>query len=270
MIIDSKSSITDVLQVRDLRVSFDTRSGPVEVVRGISFNIRKNEILGIVGESGSGKTVTALSILRLLGRTGSVSGGEIIFSGTDILKAEEESLRNIRGAGISMVVQEPASSLDPVFRAGYQIEEAILAHGKMSPSSAKDAAIESLRTVHIKDPEKIYSSYPHQLSGGTKQRVSIAMALINSPELVIMDEPTTALDVTIQAGILDLILEVAGKKKISVLFISHDLGVISKMCRRVAVMRRGEIVESGEKDMILKKPSNNYTMSLLASARAMS
>lgn len=269
MMIDKNPDAGKVLQVRELKISFNAPSGTVEAVRDISFDIRKNEIFGIVGESGSGKTVTALSILKLLGPTGAITGGEVIFESTDLLKADEESLRRIRGAGISMVFQEPASSLDPVFKAGYQIEEAALAHGKIDKSAAKDAAVEMLRTVHIKDPEKVYSSYPHQLSGGTKQRVSIAMALVNSPELVIMDEPTTALDATIQSGVLDLVSEIADKKKISVLFISHDLGVINRICRRVAVMRRGEIVESGEKDLVLTDPSNNYTKSLLASARAL-
>lgn len=260
----------NVLQVRGLEVSFDADSGPVKAVDGINFDIRRNEIFGIVGESGSGKTVTALSILGLLGRAGMITAGEIIFEGTDLLKIGEEDLRKIRGARISMVFQEPASSLDPVFKAGYQIEEAALAHGKMSASAAKDAAMKLLRMVHIKDPEKVYSSYPHQLSGGTKQRVSLAAALVNSPELVIMDEPTTALDVTIQSGILDLVSEIADKNKLSVLFISHDLGVINRMCKRVAVMRRGKIVESGDKDAVLKNPSNDYTASLLASARALS
>ncbi|MCX5680441.1 MAG: ABC transporter ATP-binding protein [Candidatus Omnitrophica bacterium] len=194
----------------------------------------------------------------------------MIFGGIDLLKIEEKRMRDIRGARISMVFQEPSSALDPVFTAGYQIEEAALAHGKMRASAAKDAAIEILRMVHIKDPMKVYSSYPHQLSGGTKQRVSVAMALVNSPELVIMDEPTTALDVTIQSGILDLVLEIVDKKKISILFISHDLGVINRVCKRVAVMRRGKIVESGEKDMVLRNPSDIYTASLLASARALS
>ena len=270
MIIENSVKVMSVLQVRGLEVSFNTDSGPVKAVDGISFDIRKNEVFGIVGESGSGKTVTALSILRLLGAAGKITAGEIIFEGSDLLKASGENLRNIRGAKISMVFQEPASALDPVFRAGYQIEEAALAHGKIATSAAKDAAIEMLKTVHIKDPEKVYSSYPHQLSGGTKQRVCIAMALINSPEIVIMDEPTTALDVTIQSGILDLVSEIVDKKKISVLFISHDLGVINKVCQRVAVMRRGKIVESGSKDAILKNPSNSYTASLLASARALS
>jgi len=260
----------NILEARGLSVSFSSSDGPVKVVDNINFDIRKNEIFGIVGESGSGKTVTALSILRLIGRPGRITAGEVIFDGMDLLKIDEERMRNIRGAKISMVFQEPSSSLDPVFRAGYQIEEAALAHGKMSRSAAKEAAIEFLRMVHIKDPQKVHSSYPHQLSGGTKQRVSIAMALVNSPELIIMDEPTTALDVTIQSGILDLVLEIVDKKKISVLFISHDLGVINRVCQRVAVMRRGKIVESGNKNAILKNPSNSYTASLLASTRALS
>ncbi len=267
---DPSGSDMNILEVRDLSVSFNAASGPVKAVDGINFEIKKNEVFGIVGESGSGKTVTALSILRLVDRPGRITAGKVIFDGKDLLGIDEERMRHIRGARISMVFQEPSSSLDPVFTAGYQIEEAALAHEKISASAAKDAAIEFLQMVHIKDPMKVYSSYPHQLSGGTKQRVSIAMALINSPELVIMDEPTTALDVTIQSGILDLISEIVDLKKISVLFISHDLGVINRMCRRVAVMRRGKIVESGDKDVILKNPSNSYTMSLLASARALS
>jgi len=259
----------NILEVRGLGVSFYDPAGPRKILDGINFDIRKNEIFGIVGESGSGKTVTALSILRLIGHSGSITAGEIIFGGMDLLKIEEERMRGIRGARISMVFQEPSSALDPVFTAGCQIEEAALAHGKMNTSAAKDAAIELLRMVHVKDPLKVFSSYPHQLSGGTKQRVSIAMALVNSPELIIMDEPTTALDVTIQSEILGLVSEIADKKKISILFISHDLGVINRMCQRVAVMRRGKIVESGDKDTILKNPSNGYTASLLASARAL-
>jgi len=269
MSVKNNLKIADILQVRFLDVCFNTDSGLVSVVNGVNFNIRENEVFGIVGESGSGKTVTALSILGLLGGTGVVTNGEVIFEGADLLKCKKESLRNIRGAKISMVFQEPNATLDPVFTAGYQIEEAVLAHGQTSVSAAKDAAIEMLKLVHIKDPEKVYSSYSHQLSGGTKQRVSIAAALVNSPKLVIMDEPTTALDVTIQAGILDLVLEIVDKKKISVLFISHDLGVVNKVCQRVAVMQKGKIIEFGEKDSILKNPTNNYTKSLLDSARAL-
>lgn len=258
-----------IIKIRGLEVVFDSVPGPVKAVDGVDLDVRRNEIFGILGESGSGKTVTALSILRLVGQGGRITAGSVFFDGSDILKISEEDMRAIRGARISMVFQEPAAALDPVFTAGYQIVEAAVAHQKMNVSSAKDAAMDLLKSVHIKDPQKVYSSYPHQLSGGLRQRVCIAAALINSPELIIMDEPTTALDVTIQAGILDLVSEIASQRSVSVLFISHDIGVIAKVSSRVAVMRSGRVVETADTEKIIKDPSETYTRSLISSVRAL-
>ena len=264
------SDAGSILKIRGLEVVFEAAHGPVKAVDGIDLDVRRHEVLGIVGESGSGKTVTALSVLRLIRSPGKITAGSISFDGSDLLNATEDRMRAIRGARISMVFQEPAAALDPVFTAGYQIKEAALAHGKMDARTAKEAAIGLLKAVHVKDPERVCSSYPHQLSGGVRQRVCIAASLINSPELVIMDEPTTALDVTVQCGILDLISEIAADRKISILFISHDLGVISRISSRIAVMRRGRVVEAADRDKILKDPSEEYTRSLVSSARALS
>jgi ABC-type dipeptide/oligopeptide/nickel transport system ATPase component len=260
----------NILQVKNLKTYFYTSGGVVKAVDDVSFDIGKNKVFGLVGESGSGKTLTALSILKLVAPPGKIIGGEILFDGTNLLDKDEAYLRGIRGAKIAIVFQEPASALDPVFTIGEQITEAITAHQKINKLGAEKLAMEFLGRVHIPDVKKVYHDYPHQLSGGTKQRAMIAMALVNSPELVILDEPTTALDVTTQAQILDLLEEIIAKEKLSILFISHDFGIIAKMCDRVAVMYKGKIVEAGETKQILNSPKDKYTIALLESVKALS
>lgn len=259
----------NILEVRDLRVQFVTGGHTINAVDGVSFDVAKGETFGLVGESGSGKTLTALSLLKLVTPPGRTVSGSVLFNGRDIACLDYEGLRRLRGAQISMVFQEPATAFNPVFTIGYQIVEAIIAHQTMTTAKARERALEFLRMAHIPDPVKVYHDYPHQLSGGTKQRAMIAMALVNEPELLILDEPTTALDVTIQAQILDLLDEIKRNRTLSMLFISHDFGVISRMCARVAVMRRGKIVEMGEKHQILNHPQEEYTASLLDSVRAL-
>jgi ABC-type dipeptide/oligopeptide/nickel transport system ATPase component len=258
-----------ILQIRDLRVSFDTPSGIADAVDGVSFDVRRGESFGIVGQSGSGKTLTALSILKLITPPGRIVSGSAVFNGEDLMAADEDSLRRTRGAGISMVFQEPATAFNPVFTVGYQVAEAVRAHQAVDGRKAKDIALEFLKRVHIAEALKVYHDYPHQLSGGTKQRAMIAMALVNSPELLILDEPTTALDVTIQAQILDLLEEIRKEARLSILFISHDFGVISRMCDRVAVMHKGRIVETGATKDVLSSPEEDYTLELLESVRAL-
>jgi len=266
--INPKSQIP-ILQVKNLEVSFSTSRGIFKAVDGISFAIERGSVFGLVGESGSGKTVTALSILNLIRPPGRIAAGNIAYNGSDILKMERESLRQLRGSKISMVFQEPASALNPVFTAGDQIVETIITHHGFGRHAAIDKALEYLKKVHISEPVKIFHSYPHQLSGGTRQRVMIAMALVNSPSLVILDEPTTALDVTVQAQILELLDGIIRKENLSILFISHDLGVISRMCDSIAVMRSGRIVEYGNKNEMLNNPKDPYTVSLLESVRVL-
>ncbi|MBI5144147.1 MAG: ABC transporter ATP-binding protein [Candidatus Omnitrophica bacterium] len=260
-----------ILQVKNLKAYFYTSGGIVKAVDDVSFDVRKGETFGLVGESGSGKTMLALSILKIVPQSGRIIGGKILYNGKDLLKIEEDSLRNIRGAKIAIVFQEPASALNPVFTIGDQIMESVLTHQRLKDRhSIEKLALEYLDKVHAPNPKKIFYDYPHQLSGGMKQRVMIAMALVNSPEFLILDEPTTALDVTIQAQILDLLDEIIEEEKLSVLFISHDFGIIGRMCDRVAVMYKGRIVELGETDQILHSPKEPYTMSLLESVKALS
>ena len=260
----------NILEVKDLSVSFGaSREVLTRAVRDVSFNIEKGKVFGIVGESGSGKTVTALSILKLISLPGRIVAGSVFFGGLDLLTIDETVLRDIRGSRISIVFQEPASSFNPVFTIGEQITETIITHQDVGSNKAKDLALEYLDRVHIHEAKRIFHDYPHQLSGGTKQRAMIAMALVNSPELVILDEPTTALDVTIQAQILDLLKEVIEKEKLSVLFISHDFGVVAKMCDYVAVMQGCSIVETGDTKEILNSPKNEHTVSLLESVKAL-
>ncbi len=277
--LDKSNMRNNILEVKDLKVSFKTDGGAVKAVDGVSFEIERNKVFGLVGESGSGKTLTALSILKLIPEGGYIESGNIIFNpahetrggagGVDITKADGEALRRLRGNKISIVFQDPSAALNPVFTVGYQIAESVLAHRNTDKAKAKEMALEYLHKVHIPDPEKIFYDYPHQLSGGTKQRIGIAMALVNSPELLILDEPTTALDVTIQASILDLLDEIIEKEKLSILFISHDFGIIARMCDSVGVMYKGKIVESGDKDSILNDPKEKYTISLLESVKAL-
>lgn len=260
----------NVLEVKNLRTYFYTQAGTVKAVDDVSFAVRKGEVFGLVGESGSGKTLTALSILKLIAPPGKIVSGDIIFNGLDLMRMKDDLLRGVRGSKISIVFQEPASAFNPVFTVGYQIVESIMAHHKVSKLKARELALEFLKKTRVADPARVYHDYPHQLSGGTKQRAMIAMALVNSPELVILDEPTTALDVTIQAQILELLEEIIDRNKMSVLFISHDFGVIAKMCGRVGVMHRGHIVETGDKEAILSSPKDPYTISLIESVKALS
>jgi peptide/nickel transport system ATP-binding protein len=259
-----------ILEVKNLKVNFNTPGGTLKAVDDVSFDIEKGKVFGIVGESGSGKTMTALSILKLISWPGNIAGGSVIFDGLDLLSLDENKLRGIRGCKISIVFQEPASSFNPVFTVGEQMVEAIISHQGIDRNKAKSLALGSLTKVHIDEEERIFYDYPHQLSGGTKQRAMIAMALANSPRLVILDEPTTALDVTIQAQILDLLEEIIEKEKLSILFISHDLGIVARMCDNIAVMRKGRIVESGITKEVLSDPKEAYTASLLESVRALS
>ena len=260
----------NILEVKNLKVYFNVPGGILKAVDDVSFNIEKGKVFGIVGESGSGKTLTVLSILKLISWPGNIAGGSVIFDGLDLLRLDEKDLRGIRGSKISIVFQEPAGSFNPVFTIGEQIVETVINHQGVDGGKAKSLALEYLNRAHIHEAERIFYDYPHQLSGGTKQRAMIAMALVNSPELVILDEPTTALDVTIQAQILDLLREIIEKEKLSVLFISHDFGIVSRMCDRVAVMRKGRIIESGITKEVLNNPKEAYTESLLESVRALS
>jgi ABC-type dipeptide/oligopeptide/nickel transport system ATPase component len=261
--------VTSLLDVQHLTVTFGgKRAAPV--VGDVSFSIAPGETLGLVGESGSGKSVTAFSILRLLQPPGEITGGRVIFEGQDLLALPEREMRAIRGARISLVFQEPMSALNPVMRVGDQIAEALTAHGMISGTEARGRAIELLEAVRIPDPTRRVRDYPHQLSGGMRQRVMIAIALAWHPPLVIADEPTTALDVTIQAQMLDLIRDLRARYGLALLLITHDFGVIAEMADRVAVMRAGRILEEGPVRQILRTPQHEYTRSLLAAVPGMS
>ena len=254
-----------LLSVSGLTTVFDTARGPVAAVDDVSFEIHAGETLGLVGESGSGKSVTALSIMRLVQPPGRVSGGHLIFQGRDLMTLDDAAMQRVRGAGIALIFQEPMTALNPVFRVGDQIAETLRVHGRATRREARARAIELLRAVRIADPGSRVDDYPHQLSGGMRQRVLIAMALACQPSLVIADEPTTALDVTIQAEILDLLREMKAALGLSLLLITHDLGVIAETADRVAVMYAGRIVESGKVRDIFRHPAHPYTRGLLAS-----
>ncbi len=250
-----------LLKVENLTTVF----GPVVAVNDVSFELRKGETLGLVGESGSGKSVTAFSIIRLVQEPGQVTGGTIRFQGKDLLALPEDEMRQVRGAGIGFVFQEPMAALNPVMRVGAHIAEALTVHGLASRAAARGRAIELLRAVKIVDPERRVDDYPHQLSGGMRQRVMMAIALACRPPLIIADEPTTALDVTVQAQILDLLREMKRQFDLSLLLITHDFGVIAETADRVAVMHRGKIVEQGAVRDILRNPQHPYTRGLLDS-----
>jgi ABC-type dipeptide/oligopeptide/nickel transport system ATPase component len=255
--------VTSLLQVDRLFVKFATQTGAVAAVRDVSFSIAESGTLGLVGESGSGKSATSLAIMRLLPPQASVTG-HISFGGQDLLALCDDSMRQIRGAGISMIFQEPMTALNPVMRVGDQVAEAVRAHQRISKREAWNHAVDALHEVAIPDPERRSRDYPHQLSGGQRQRVMIAMALVNHPRLLIADEPTTALDVTIQAQILNLLRELRERHNLAVLFISHDLGVISQIADQVAVMYKGEIVEMGAVAQIFSNASHPYTRGLIS------
>ena len=253
-----------LLDVRNLTVSFPTDRSTVTAVDGVSFHIAPGETLGLVGESGSGKSVTAFAIVRLLQSPGRITGGQVVFEGRDLLTLSEREMREVRGARISLIFQEPMTALNPVMRVGDQIAEALVCHGVASWSEARRRAVELLDAVRIPDAARRVRDYPHQLSGGMRQRVMIAIALACRPPLVIADEPTTALDVTIQAQVLDLLRELRVRFNLSLLLITHDFGVIAEMADRVAVMYRGRLVESGPVRTILRAPEHEYTRHLLA------
>ena len=254
-----------LLSVRGLTTVFDVGTTPLIAVNDVSFDIRKGETLGLVGESGSGKSVTAFSLMRLVQPPGRIAAGTVLFQGRDLLTLSESEMCAVRGAGIGLVFQEPMAALNPVMRVGKQIGEALVVHRMATSREARGRAIELLRAVKIVDPERRIDDYPHQLSGGMRQRVMLAVALACRPPLVIADEPTTALDVTVQAQILDLLREMKRTFDLSLLLITHDLGVIAEVADRVAVMYAGRIVEEGPVRAIFREPAHPYTRGLLAS-----
>ena len=253
-----------ILQVRNLRTVFQTRSGAVPAVNDVSFDLRRGETLGLVGESGCGKSVTSLSILRLIpARAGKVEQGSVVYAGQDLMQLSDEKMRQIRGGEIAMVFQEPMTALNPVLTIGQQIIETILLHENMSREQARARAIEMLRVVHIPEAERQIDNYPHQLSGGMRQRAMIAMALSCNPKVLIADEPTTALDVTIQAQILELMQELQAKFGTAIIMITHDLGVIAETAQRVAVMYAGRKVEEAQVEELFEDALHPYTQGLL-------
>lgn len=258
--------MSNALEIKDLRVSFGTKGKRVEVVSGASLSVPQGKIAGVVGESGCGKTVTALSVMRLIPEPpGKIDSGQIIFDGADLLKYSDRDMRSVRGNRISMIFQEPISSLNPVFTVGDQIGEALRTHLNISRKEERERVIELLKLVGIPAPERRMKNYPHEMSGGMSQRVMIAMALACSPEVLIADEPTTALDVTIQAGILELINDIRAKMGMAVLLITHDLGIIAEVADEVYVMYAGKIVEHAVTKDIFKEPKHPYTVGLLNS-----
>ncbi len=266
---DTNSRRDSLLQVEHLTVAFETAQAPVVAVDDVSFSVTAGETLGLVGESGSGKSVTAFAILRLLQPPGRITGGRILFQGRDLLALPEREMREVRGAGISLIFQEPMTALNPVMRVGDQVAEALTVHDKASRAEAREKAIELLDAVRIPDAARRVRDYPHQLSGGMRQRVMIAIALACRPPLVIADEPTTALDVTIQAQVLDLMQDLKARFKLALLIITHDFGVIAEMADRVAVMYKGRLVEEAAVRQILRNPQHEYTRTLLAAVPGM-
>ena len=258
--------MTSLLEVRDLKTYFYTSQGVVKAVDGVSYDVKAGETVALVGESGCGKTMSALSIMRLVPRPqGSIVGGEIFFQGRDLLTLDEEEMRRIRGAEIAMIFQEPMTSLNPVLTIGRQITETLEAHGTVTDEEARARALELLRLVGMPDPERRLSNYPHQLSGGMRQRVMIAIALSCKPKLILADEPTTALDVTIQAQILELMRDLSQKFGVALLIITHNLGVVARYANRVNVMYAGKVIESASALEIYQNPRHPYTLGLLCS-----
>ena len=255
----------ELLKVTNLHTSFFTPAGEVKAVNGVSFSLEKGKVLGIVGESGSGKSVTAYSILQILANPGKIVDGSILYAGQELVGASKEEMGKIRGNKISIIFQDPMTSLNPVFTIGNQLMEAIMLHTGRDKVEAKERAIEMLKLVGVNEPEKRINQYPHEFSGGMRQRVMIAMALACEPDILIADEPTTALDVTIQAQILDLIRDLQAQLGMSVILITHDLGVVAEMCDEVIVMYAGEVCERGTADEIFYNPKHEYTKGLLRS-----
>ena len=252
-----------ILQVKDLHTSFATDAGEVRAVNGVSFNLEPGKTLGIVGESGSGKSVTSYSIMQILAETGKITGGEVLYRGEDISKWNEKQMQKFRGEKCSIIFQDPMTSLNPVFTIGNQLMEAILLHTDKDKKQARERAIEMLTLVGVNEPESRLKQYPHELSGGMRQRVMIAMALVCEPDILIADEPTTALDVTVQKQILEEIYQLSRKENLGVLFITHDLGVVAEIADDVSIMKDGEIVENGTVEEIFYHPQHSYTKKLL-------
>lgn len=256
---------THLLSVKDLHTSFTTDHGEVQAVNGVSFNLDAGKVLGIVGESGSGKSVTAYSIMQILADNGRITSGEILYKGEDISRWGESKMQDFRGKCCSIIFQDPMTSLNPVFTIGSQIAEAVLLHTKSSKHEAMEKALEMLKLVGINEPEKRLKQYPYELSGGMRQRVMIAMALACEPDILIADEPTTALDVTIQAQILELMQSLQKKLGMAIIMVTHDLGVIAEMCDEIVVMYGGRFCERGTADEIFYNPRHEYTRGLLRS-----
>lgn len=254
-----------VLEVSDLHTTFKTDNGDVSAVNGVSFKLEPGKTLGIVGESGSGKSVTAYSIMQILAENGAITGGSVKYKGEDITKWNKKKMADFRGKCCSIIFQDPMTSLNPVFTVGYQLEEAVLLHTDRTKKEAKERAIEMLTLVGVNEPEKRVNQYPHELSGGMRQRVMIAMALACEPDILIADEPTTALDVTIQAQILELMQSLQEKLGMAIIMVTHDLGVIASMCDEIIVMYGGRVCERGTADAIFYGPAHEYTKGLLRS-----
>lgn len=254
-----------VLEVSDLHTTFKTDNGDVSAVNGVSFKLEPGKTLGIVGESGSGKSVTAYSIMQILAENGAITGGSVKYKGEDITKWNKKKMADFRGKCCSIIFQDPMTSLNPVFTVGYQLEEAVLLHTDRTKKEAKERAIEMLTLVGVNEPEKRVNQYPHELSGGMRQRVMIAMALACEPDILIADEPTTALDVTIQAQILELMQSLQEKLGMAIIMVTHDLGVIASMCDEIIVMYGGRVCERGTADAIFYSPAHEYAKGLLRS-----
>ena len=254
-----------LLKVRELRTSFFTDAGEVRAVNGVSFNLERGKVLGIVGESGSGKSVTAYSIMQILAATGKIVGGSIKLDGQELVGAGEKVMKDVRGNRISIIFQDPMTSLNPTYTIGHQLMEAILLHTSRNKQQAYERAVEMLRLVNVNEPEKRMKQYPYEFSGGMRQRVMIAMALACEPDILIADEPTTALDVTIQAQILELMKSLQAELGMAIIMITHDLGVVAQLCDEVIVMYAGSICEQGTADEIFYNPRHEYTKGLLLS-----
>ena len=265
MALETNQSNGNLLEVKNLKTYFYTEDGVVKAVDGVDFAVKRGEVLGLVGESGCGKSVTSFSIMRLVGVPGKVVDGEILFDGQDLLKLSEKDMQHIRGNRVAMIFQQPQSSLNPVFKAGDQIAEVLDIHRSLGKEAGWQRAVELLKMVGIPDPGRKAHAYPHEMSGGQAQRVMIAMGLACVPELLVADEPTTALDVTIQAQILDLMRDLRTKMQTAIILITHDLGVVAEMCERVAVMYAGQIVEQTDVKTLFAEPKHPYTQGLIGS-----
>jgi len=253
-----------LLCVENLEVTFALRAGSFQAVKGVSFRLGKGERLGLVGESGAGKSITGFSIINLISPPGRISGGRIMFEGRDLSKLAPEQMRSIRGDRVAMIFQDPMMTLNPVLTVGQQMVETVKAHRKVSTRQAREIAVEKLAKVHISSPERRLTQYPHEFSGGMRQRIVIAISLLSDPALIIADEPSTALDVTIQAEIMELLLELCRNERMGLILISHDLGVVSQVTERMAIMYAGSIVEMGPTERIIANPRHPYTRGLLA------